>query len=276
MKKTLLSLLIVSSMLVACNHDDDTFKTYQYDEQRFYMLTADEQMWPGGEPLPVDNIYSIQWPASNTFSPDVTLELLQRCFHDSTANSLSEATNHWLSNTWFYDEDSQYIHKETVDSIGNPEHYSYGRLEGKIVRDSNLATFIFTTETFMAFAAHGNHTATYTLVDLDTKQIVHLNDLVDTAQLGEVIVRAIEDLTVNKDVYDCLFDEFRNAQKFPVPSNFFIDSTRSCINLVYGLYDIAPYACGIQTVVMPIFWLSKHIPLTPYCKELFGEGCSID
>ena len=128
----------------------------------------------------------------------------------------------------------------------------------------------------MAFAAHGNHTATYTLVDLDTKQIVHLNDLVDTAQLGEVIVRAIEDLTVNKDVYDCLFDEFRNAQKFPVPSNFFIDSTRSCINLVYGLYDIAPYACGIQTVVMPIFWLSKHIPLTPYCKELFGEGCSID
>ena len=48
------------------------------------------------------------------------------------------------------------------------------------------------------------------------------------------------------------------------------------ITLVYQIYHIAPFASGIQEVVLPIFWLSKHIPLTPYAKRIFGPGCSID
>lgn len=36
------------------------------------------------------------------------------------------------------------------------------------------------------------------------------------------------------------------------------------------------FACGIQSVVLPIFWLSKHVPLTPYAKRLFGPGSYIE
>ena len=105
--------------------------------------------------------------------------------------------------------------------------------------------------------------------------MVHLNDLVDTSKLGEIVVRAIEDLVVNKDVQECLFDEYRNVEKMPVADNFFIDSTRSTITLVYQQYDITPYACGLPSVVMPIFWLSKHTELTPYAKKLFNKGSGI-
>ncbi len=62
----------------------------------------------------------------------------------------------------------------------------------------------------------------------------------------------------------------------PMPDDFFIDCTRSAIIVNYGLYHIAPYACGIQSVVLPIFWLSKHVDLTPYSKRLFGPGSYIE
>ena len=163
-----------------------------------------------------------------------------------------------------------------MDALGIREHYSYGHLASTVTRDSNLVTMLVTSDTYMAYAAHGLYMIDYVVMDLDTKKIVHLNDLVDTAQLGEVIVRAIEDLEVNKDTRDCMFEEYRTAGRVVVPDNFFIDSTRSVINVVFQQYDITPYACGIQTVSLPIFWLSKHIPLTPYCKELFGPGCSLD
>ena len=92
--------------------------------------------------------------------------------------------------------------------------------------------------------------------------------------MGPVIARAVEDLTVNSDVQKALFDV--NPERLPVTADFTIDSTRSTITLVYQVYEIASYADGIQEIVLPIFWLSKHIPLTPYAKSLFGPGCSID
>ena len=88
-------------------------------------------------------------------------------------------------------------------------------------------------------------------------------------------MRAIEDLTVNKEVCDCLYDGYKNGETIIVPDNFFIDSTRSTITVVFQQYDIAPYACGLPSVVMPIFWLSKHTELTPYAKKLFGKGSYI-
>ena len=276
MKKSLLFILIASVLLVSCHNEQKEFKTYLYEGHRSFLLTADEQMWPGDDSLGVDNSYSLQWPASGTLTPEAEAELLMRCFADSTATSFAEAADRWLNNLWLYDEESPKIHRHPVDSIGNRENYGYANMKSTITRDSNLATFCLNTESYMAYAAHGLYTAEYVVMDLNTKKIVHLNDLVDTAQLGEVIVRAIEDLEVNKDTRDCMFEEYRTTGRVIVPDNFFIDSTRSVINLVFQVYDIAPYACGIQTVCLPIFWLSKHIPLTPYCKELFGEGCSID
>lgn len=36
------------------------------------------------------------------------------------------------------------------------------------------------------------------------------------------------------------------------------------------------FPCGIQAVTLPIFWLSKHVRLTPYAKGLFGPECYVE
>lgn len=274
MKKTLLCLLAASLMMTGCNSGSPRFSTQPYEGKRCMLLPGAESFVPDGDTLGVDNSYKIEWPARGFLSPDAEAELLIRCFDDSVSTSFRQAADRWLANTWLFEDEG--VQTKLVDSLANCEHYNFARKEASITRDGNLATMLITTETFAAFAAHGLYSAQYVVMDLDTREIVHLNDLVDTAQLGEVIIRAIEDLAVNKDVSDCVFEEYHKAGRVAVPQDFFIDSTRSVINLVFQQYDIAPYACGIMTVSLPIFWLSKHIPLTPYCKELFGPGSSID
>lgn len=235
-----------------------------------------EEFYPGEGPMGVENCYRIEWPEAGTLNPSAEAELLLRCFFDSAATTFEQAADRWLNNTWLYGNEDVKARIEVVDSLGDMENYNYAKKESTLTYDDNLVTMLITTETMAAYAAHGLYTVEYVVMDRDTKRIVHLNELVDTAKLGEVIIRAIEDLEVNKDTRDCMFDEYRTAGRVAVPQDFFIDSTRSVINLVFQQYDITPYACGIQTVALPIFWLSKHIPLTPYCKKLFGPGSSID
>ena len=100
--------------------------------------------------------------------------------------------------------------------------------------------------------------------------------MTDTALLCEAIARAIQDLDVNKDIRECLYEEFGDAERMPNNFNFLIDSARNGIIVEYGLYEIAPYACGIQSVYLPIFWLSKHVPLTAYAKKIFGPDSYIE
>ena len=239
------------------------------------LLTADEQYWPEGDTLGVENCYSLVWPAEGMLSPEAERELLLRCFGDSTATTFEEAAERWLNNSWMYEDDQPTLHKQIVDSIPVSLMYNYSKLESEYTSDREIGTFRISDETFAAYAAHGLYACQYVNIDLNTRQIIHLNDLVDTNSLGEIIVRAVEDLDVNKETLDCLFDDYKQTGRLPVPQDFLIDSTRSTITLVYQLYEIAPYACGIQSIVLPIFWLSKHTPLTPYAKELFGEGCSL-
>ncbi|MBQ3948886.1 MAG: DUF3298 domain-containing protein, partial [Bacteroidales bacterium] len=158
--------------------------------------------------------------------------------------------------------------------VYNISWYSYFTIESKCEQQGDIATFIIWRETYSVGAAHGLYSCEYVNVDVNSGNIIHLNDLVDTSLLGPVIARAVEDLTVNSDVQKALFDV--NPERLPIPADFTIDSTRSTITLVYQVYEIASYADGIQEIVLPIFWLSKHIPLTPYAKSLFGSGCSID
>ena len=267
-------------MLTACDsgggrHENFFDSPIREGRQCMFVYGA-EDFYPGDGPLGVDNCYRLEWPEAGMLSPDAEAELLLRCFGDNNALSFDQAADRWLANNWIYGEEGVEMHTVVVDSLGDLEQYNYAKKESTITRDGNLATMLITTETMAAYAAHGLYTVEYVVMDIDTKKIVHLNDLIDTAKLGKVIIRAIEDLDVNKDTRDCLFDEYRIAGRVAVPQDFFIDSTRSTLNLVFQQYDITPYACGIQTVVLPIFWLSKHIPLTPYCKELFGPGYSID
>ncbi len=250
--------------------------TFSMEGQHRFMVKTDDPYLPEERnPFGVENSYALVWPQKGMLSKDAEKELILQVFNDSTSANVNEAAQRWLNNLWLY-EDTKALEAKAVDTLSEKVSYTYAKLQNSIKENDNLVTFINTNETFLAGAAHGIYMVNYLTYDRKTKRVVHLNDLVDTAKLGTVVARAVEDLTVNKDVYDCLFDEFKDAEKIPVTDNFYIDSTRSTITLVYQQYEITPYACGLQSVVMPIYWLSKHVPITPYAKKLFGKGSSVE
>ena len=274
MKKsfTLTLVLLTLATLCGCHRGENEFSTTLREDSSQMILTQTDDYWPDGDTLGLKNSYSLVWPDEGVLTPEAEQELLLRCFGDSNATSFEQAADRWLNTSWLY---MPSLKKQAVDSLPDGMPYNYGELRSEYSANGNIGTFSIFEECSAHLAAHGMYFAQYLNIDLNTRQVIHLNDLVDTALLGEVIVRAIEDLTVNKDVLDCLFVDYQQTGRLPVPQDFLIDSTRSTITLVYQLYEIAPYACGIQNIVLPIFWLSKHIPLTPYAKELFGEGCSL-
>ena len=263
------------SVMCGCHRGESEFKTSSIEGSRHILITSDEGFLPEVYTLGVENSYSLAWPAKGMLTPEAERELLLRCFGDSSAASFEQAADAWLSNSWLYEVDMPTLSKKVVDSLPGDIMFNYASLEGEYTADSNIGTFHILNQIGSPLAAHGVYYARYVNVDLNTRQIIHLNDLVDTSLLGEVIVRAVEDLTVNKEALDCLYEDYQQSGRLPIPEDFLIDSTRSTIILVYQIYEVAPYACGIQSIVLPIFWLSKHIPLTPYAKELFGEGCSL-
>jgi len=277
MKRTLFFTLILTIIvLTGCNKKNAPFTTFSMEGKRsYYVKTNDPYLPEGLNPFGVENSYSIVWPTKGMISKEAEKELILQVFGDSTAASVNEASQRWLNNLWLF-EDTKALEAKPTDSVSTQSPYTYAHLNNSIEQNDNLVTFINTTETFLAGAAHGSYIVEYLTYDRKTKRVVHLNDLVDTSKLGEIVVRAIEDLTVNKEVCDCLYDGYKNGETIIVPDNFFIDSTRSTITVVFQQYDIAPYACGLPSVVMPIFWLSKHTELTPYAKKLFGKGSYIE
>lgn len=274
--KLLFTMLITACIITGCHHPSSPFTTFSLSGSHSYMVKTDDPYLPETlNPCGVENSYSLVWPTKGMMSKDAEKELIMQVFNDSTANSVNEAAQRWLNNLWLY-EDTKALETTTVDSVSGKESYTYAHLSNDIKQHDNLVTFITSTETFLAGAAHGLYTVQYLTYDRKAKRVIHLNDLVDTSKMGEAVVRAIEDLVVNKDISDCMFEEYHNAGKVTVVDNFFIDSTRSTITIVFQQYDIAPYACGLQSVVLPIFWLSKHVELTPYAKKLFGKGSYLE
>ncbi len=273
--KRILSITLALSILVltGCVKRSGPFKTIQTSGQHCFMVKTDDPYLPEEmNPYGVENSYTLVWPLKGMMTQEAEKELIRQVFADSTAATFKEASERWLKSLWLMDDEVKAVATREMDSVSHLESYTYAHLQNTVEENGELVTFTNTTETFLAGAAHGSYIVEYLTYDRKKKRVVHLNDLVDTSKLGEIIVRAVQDLTVNKEVLDCMFDEYKNAEKIIVPDNFFIDSIRSTINIVFQQYDITPYACGLQTVVMPIYWLSKHTPLTPYAKKLFGEG----
>lgn len=277
MKKLTLCLSLAVLLLAGCRHeirDNNEFGTRTFSGERFYVMTCEWFPDTSG----VKNSYDIVWPEEGWLSPAALRELMFRYFDDSTSTDIEKAANRWLDSVVYFVDPDNDCRKKIVDSADFPMgEYSYYQLISTCRQDSNLVTFVINTVSYWMGAAHGLYSSTSVVADLNTGEIVHLTDLVtDTNLLCEAITHAIQDLEVNKEIQECLFDEFRNVERMPMPEDFFIDSTRSTIVVNYGLYHIAPYACGIQSVVLPIFWLSKHVALTPYAKRLFGPGSHIE
>ena len=273
--KKIFSITFILSILVltSCSKKSAAFQTIDLNGKHCMMVKTDDPYLPEEmNPYGVENSYTLVWPLKRMMTEEAEKELIRQVFADSTAATFKEASERWLKSLWLMDDEVKAVATREMDSVSHLESYTYAHLQNTVEENGELVTFTNTTETFLAGAAHGSYIVEYLTYDRKKKRVVHLNDLVDTSKLGEIIVRAVQDLTVNKEVLDCMFDEYKNAEKIIVPDNFFIDSIRSTINIVFQQYDITPYACGLQTVVMPIYWLSKHTPLTPYAKKLFGEG----
>ena len=280
MKRTTVLIALVAILLAGCRHGTKEFATYTISGERCYLQIFDEPFIWDLDTIGAKITYSIVWPKEGLMNMDAVRELQYLYFYDSTVSNIADAPDYWLDpngiDGWFFypDETAKII---PVDIIDEDRGYCYINLEGSCTKDSNLVTFTIQQESYSLGSAHGMHTADFLTVDLETGNAIHLNDLVtDTNLLCEAVAHAIQNLEVNKDVKECLFDEFIDAERMPMPRNFTIDSVRNSIIVYYGLYEITPYCCGIQEVTLPIFWLSKHVVLTPYAKRLFGPGCSIE
>lgn len=275
MKRIITCLALTALMLTGC-HKTKEFTTHTISGEQCYLLTFDEEMGPWGTSIGLKNSLSVAWPDKGTISRDAERELILRCFGDSTSANAHEAMQRWLASSLFFEEENPKV--EPTDSliVTSEFGYSYNDLDVTYTEDSALVTYIIKCESYFAGAAHGMYSFDNLTIDKATGNVIHLTDLVtDTNLLCEAVAHAIQDLEVNKDIRDCLFDEFIDVERMPLPHNFTVDSAHNGIIVYYGLYEIASYACGIQEVVLPIFWLSKHVPLTPYAKELFGPGCSL-
>lgn len=279
MKRTAI-LLAIAALLVAGCHRNKSFGTYTVSDERCFIQVFDEPFIFDLDTIGTKITYSIVWPNKGTVSDKALRELQYLYFFDSTVSDIADAPDYWMDpdgiDGWFFygDEDAKIMR---VDSLDEEHEYSYIDLQGTCTVDSNLAVFTVHQESFPLGAAHGMHSTDFLTVDIETGNAVHLNDLVtDTNLLCEAVARAIQDLEVNSGVRQCLFDEFVDVDRMPMPRNFTIDSARNGIIVYYGLYEITPYCCGIQEVVLPIFWLSKHVPLTPYAKRLFGPESYIE
>ncbi len=275
MKRHTLTLALAALLLAGCNHDKE-FSTRTISATQCYLLAYDEQMGPWGDTLGLKKVLEVEWPAKGFLSADAERELMKLCFDDSTSTNADKAARQWLAKPYIYTDDGEAPYVKNVDTLDESSEYSYMAVRSTATHDSAIATFHVGIETFGAGAAHGIYSSHTLTVDLESGNVVRLTDLVaDTNLFCQAIARAIFDLDANRDIRECLFDEYRNADRMPMPASFFIDSARNNITVSYDLYHIQPYACGIPSVVLPIFWLSKHVELTPYAKRLFGPDSYI-
>lgn len=274
MKRKTLCFVLMATLLAGCRYEKKEFTTRNLSGEQCFLMVFDQAVFDDIDTVGLSISYSVAWPEQGLLSPGALHELRYLTFCDSTAPTVEEAVERWKSSLdFFFDDESMSMHE--VDSLDFAvRFYSYYNLESTCRQDSDLAVFAIMNESYHFGAAHGLHSADYLTVDKETGNAIHLTDLVaDTNLLCEAVARAIQDLDVNKETRECLFDEFKAVDRMPMPRNFTVDSARNNITVYYGLYEIACYACDIQQVVLPIYWLSKHVPLTPYAKRLFGpEG----
>lgn len=286
MKHTILPLFIAAALMTACGGKNKPseeakpqdslqeplmesvsmvkeFRTFTVSDCLCFVVNEPDPFEPEYTTTGVKDEFSIAWPETGMMTDRAMKELMSHYFGPDASIDIKRAVNNWR--------------QKTIAEYGNPvkkidedRSFSYSEMNSTCRQDSNLATFIINYGNYNIGAAHGMYALQYVTVDVESGDIIHLQDLIDTTRLGYAVARAIQDLDVNSDTRDCLFDEYQNVNVMPVNPNFFIDSTRSSINVVYDLYEITPYCCGIQTVSLPVRWLTRYITLTPYAKRLFG------
>lgn len=279
MRRTLILLLMAALTLSACHRgsttSDEEMRTpltmRHVAAERHYEVLLHYNWNDTTDICGINNSIDIVWP--DNMPLEAQRELLFKLFGD-TLDDFDQACEAALSTNWFDDEDNMTILDMRQTETANNEVFSnYHVVQCDMTNDDELFAFNIYREDYFAYAVHPMHYDRWFTYDNETQRVVHLEDLIDTAQLRPVIVRALFDLPVNQETKECVYDlmsAIGDDEFLTLPDDFFIDSTRSTIVLVYQPYEIACYACGVQYITLPIFWLSKHLELTPYAKRLFG------
>lgn len=278
MKRTALILMSAVVLFAACNNqpaeNDELFplplKVYK-GNYCMELTTGENVPVIDSNVLDVQNEYNLAWPDMTLLGEEVQKELIMLAFNDGESSTLEEAGKKFLSHTWMEDDDYfQVLKSKRIDSVRVYPH-NYASVKGTVRQDGNLLHFSVNTENNVAFAAHGTYGWNTLIVDRTTEKVVRLVDMMDTVGLGTVLIRALNELPVNKEngnTTECLFDEFK--QSLPQPDGFYLDSTRSQLGVYYNIYNAQPYACGMLFVDMPIDWLKNQVTLTAYGKEILG------
>lgn len=278
MKRTALILMSAVVLFAACNNqpaENDELSPLPmkvYKGNYCMELTTGENVPViDSNVLDVQNEYNLAWPDMTLLGEEVQKELIMLAFNDGESSTLEEAGKKFLSHTWMEDDDYFLVLKsKRIDSVHVYPH-NYASVKGTVRQDGNLLHFSVNTENNVAFAAHGTYGWNTLIVDRTTEKVVRLVDMMDTVGLGKVLIRALNELPVNKEngnTTECLFDEFK--QSLPQPDGFYLDSTRSQLGVYYNIYNAQPYACGMLFVDMPIDWLKNQVTLTAYGKEILG------
>lgn len=250
---------VFAAVLLTVSCGKRAFRTDHYTDERCYELTFDDELWGEDGVIGLKASYDVVWPAKGLLDEAAERELMFLTFDDSSAHSMQEAAEQWITSTFFYEEDQPQVRR--VDSLPDDDGWgvSYEHVQSTCQDFGTRVLFTISGESFGAGAAHGMYGVSYLTIDKESGRALHLTDFVgDTTQLGVLIARAVHELDTNREVLSCLFDEYRDTDRMPQPNTFFVDSARTALTIVYGLYEVAPYACGIQSVVLPFAWLDKQ------------------
>ena len=278
----LVALLAVVALCVSCHGrkqtdgvgdvslSDARLQLDTFSADRYLLLAHDE------DSNGIHSDYTICWPRQGQLPDSIESRLVEFLFgkqYKASALSFAECCEAFLNDiSLILMDDDDYSaaiptpNAIVLDSFRSDFYHSTKSVSLDVIDLGQLVTFCRHYDFYVRGMPHGIYDCSYLTLDRATNRIVPLTDLMDTTDLGRVIRLAI-DLPSNDGemLRDCLFDPDKNL---PTPSQFMIDSTRSNIIFVYGLYEIMPYACGIPSIVVPVEWLSKQVYFTPYAKEL--------
>lgn len=280
-KKLSLTFLAAAMMLVACHQQEPKQESFQplpihkVQGRSCFEITANDTIpIVDGIHLDVENQFDIAWPDLDGFEPQVRRELIRMAFNDSTSATLQEAARRFLAPTWVEDDDlfsnSLSAKHRKIDSV-EIYPYNYATVHGEVRQDGNLLHFTVNDEFNVAYAAHGIYGYRSLIVDRSTGRIVRLSDLMDTTDIGLLLIRALEEVPSNRangNTITSLDGQYQS--RLPMPDGFIIDSTRSTLTAFYDLYSVQSYAFGMFFVDMSLPWLATNATLTPYGKTIFA------
>lgn len=278
MHKPALALIAATLLHAACRGPEPRPDTRQplpivtlHGKSCFELTTRDTVPIIDDTYMDVENEFTINWPSLDSFPPATRRALIRMAFADSTSPTLRQAGQQFLSQSWVEDDDWGIVGRRPIDSV---LHWptNNATVEGNMADLGPLLQFSVHSEFTVAYAAHGTYYSNTLQVDRATRAVVTLADLMDTTRIGQLLLRALDEVPANRaggNTTECLFEEYK--QCLPPPDGFSIDSTCSVITAYYNIYSVQSYACGMLFVDMPASWLSAQAVLTPYGKKVLRQ-----